>query len=183
MALSKPRRRFWLCVICGALVALCAWDGYSLWRAERLNRAIADRSIAAWESTLPPVLFAQAYYLQQDQRERERALALYQRVEAEAPSELSLAAKYNRGNLYLQQALALERDGTEHLRLPLVELAKDAYRAVLRRDSTHWDAKYNLERALRLAPEADELAAEELPAPRQAERAVTTMQGRSLGLP
>jgi mxaK protein len=104
-------------------------------------------------------------------------------VEAEAPSALSLAAKYNRGNLYLQQALALERDGTEHLRLPLVELAKDAYRAVLRRDSTHWDAKYNLERALRLAPEADELAAEELPAPRQAERAVTTMQGRSLGLP
>jgi mxaK protein len=183
MALSKPRRRFWLRSGCGVLVALCAWDGYGLWRAQRLNRAINDRSIVMQESALPQALFAQAYYLQQDQRDGERAIALYKRVEAEAPAQLSLDAKYNRGNLYLRQALALERDGTEQLRLPLVELAKDAYRAVLRRDSAHWDAKYNLERALRLAPEADDLAAEELAAPRQAERAVTTMQGRTLGLP
>ena len=45
--------------------------------------------------------------------------------------------------------------------LPLVELAKQSYRDVLRDNPADWDAKYNLERALWLAPEVDEALAED----------------------
>ena len=36
---------------------------------------------------------------------------------------------------------------------PLLELAKATYREALRLDPGRWDARYNLERALRAAPE------------------------------
>ena len=40
--------------------------------------------------------------------------------------------------------------------LPLIELAKQSYRDLLREDPGDWDARYNLERALWLAPEVAE---------------------------
>ena len=66
--------------------------------------------------------------------------------------------------------------------LPLLELAKQGYRDVLRDDPQQWDARYNLERALRLAPEAEEGDDGAAPPPLASERAVTTMKGFSLGL-
>jgi mxaK protein len=53
---------------------------------------------------------------------------------------------------------------------------------LLGQDNSDWDAKYNLERALRLAPEAEE-EIEAMAAPPGAERAITTMRGFTLGLP
>ena len=63
----------------------------------------------------------------------------------------------------------------------LIELAKDTYRAVLRAEPSAWDAKYNLERALRLVPDPDDSDDEDLPPPQQSERALTTMRGFTLG--
>ena len=57
------------------------------------------------------------------------------------------------GNTYLQQASSIDLEADADLALPLIELAKISYRAVLRIDSGHWDAKYNLERALQLLPD------------------------------
>ena len=68
--------------------------------------------------------------------------------------------------------------------LPLIELAKQRYRDALRDRPDDWDARYNLERALWLAPEIETAQAaeeEEEQAPR--ERVVTTLQGVRLDLP
>ena len=70
---------------------------------------------------------------------------------------LGRQALFNLGNMYLRQGLA---QGTAEA-LPLVELAKQRYRDLLRATPDDWDARYNLERALRLAPEEQDALAEE----------------------
>ena len=67
--------------------------------------------------------------------------------------------------------------------LPLLELAKVGYREVLRDNPAHWDARYNLERTLRLAPEGDQPDDDAAPPPLNNERAATTMKGFTMGLP
>ena len=61
------------------------------------------------------------------------------------------AALFDLANMYLRQGAG---DAAQSLRsLPLVEQAKARYRALLRVAPDDWDARYNLERALRVAPE------------------------------
>jgi mxaK protein len=67
--------------------------------------------------------------------------------------------------------------------LPLIELAKEQYRELLRRDPQHWDARYNLERAQRLQPDPTDSAFDPTAAPQERERAATTMRAQTLGLP
>ena len=60
-------------------------------------------------------------------------------------------ARYNLGNLALRQALKME---SADVRLPaMLELAKQQYRDTLLRAPANLAARYNLERALWLAPE------------------------------
>ena len=182
MALRKKIHR-WLRWAGFVLLALIAVDGYRLWRAERVNAAIADGSILnSAVAPSPEAVFAQAY-LHMLKGHHDEAIALYKRVEGSSSEALSLAAKYNRGNRYLMQAMELDDDDAKQIGLPLVEMAKDTYRAVLHTDPSAWDAKYNLERALRLVPDPDDSDDEDLPPPQQSERALTTMRGFTLGLP
>lgn len=67
--------------------------------------------------------------------------------------------------------------------LPLLELAKEQYRELLRRDPGFWDARYNLERAQRLLPDPVDNDLEPTAAQRERERAATRMRAQSLGLP
>ena len=62
------------------------------------------------------------------------------------------AALFDLGNLYLRQALR-HSDENAAASVPMIELAKQRYRDLLKIDPDAWDARYNLERALRLAPE------------------------------
>jgi mxaK protein len=182
VALRKKIHK-WLRWAALVLVALIGLDGYRLWRAERLNAAIADGSIITSTAALPPEgLFAQAY-LNGQKGKHDEAIALYKRVESTSIKPLGLAAKFNRGNRYLVQAMELDEEAAKQLGLPLVEMAKDTYRLVLRAEPSTWDAKYNLERALRLVPDLDDSDDEDLPPPQQSERALTTMRGFTLGLP
>lgn len=182
MALRKKIHK-WLRWMALGLLALIAVDGYQLWRAEKVNAQIADGSILASKVALPPeAIFAQAY-LQAQKGSHDDAIALYKRVESSASRALMLAAKYNRGNRYLTQALELDDEAAKQLGLPLAEMAKYTYRAVLRAEPSAWDAKYNLERALRLVPDPDDSDDDDLPPPQQSERALTTMRGFTLGLP
>ena len=71
---------------------------------------------------------------------------------------------------------AIARAPSDQL-LPLVELAKQSYRDLLRETPGDWDARYNLERALYLAPESEEdAAADEPPAPQ--EHAISTVRAK-----
>jgi mxaK protein len=83
------------------------------------------------------------------------ALAAYKAIIQSNRPDLRRIALYDLGNLHLRQALqaGLAEDAQA---LPLLELAKQSYRDLLRADPNDWDARYNLERTLRLAPEDDD---------------------------
>lgn len=89
---------------------------------------------------------------------------------------VSRHAQYNLGNMYLRQALA---GGNRADAGPLVELAKQRYRDLLRAEPQDWDARYNLERALRAAPEEQESTAEENNQP--VERRSVSLRGMTPG--
>jgi mxaK protein len=99
------------------------------------------------------------------------ALAVYKSIIQSNRDDLRLIALYDLGNLHLHQAIQFGL-ADEAQSLPLTELAKQSYRDLLRRDPTDWDARYNLERSLRLAPEEDDTADEDTgpPDPREHER-------------
>ena len=99
------------------------------------------------------------------------ALAAYKSIIQSNREDLRRIALYDLGNLNLRQAVQYGL-ADEAQSLPLTELAKQSYRDLLRRDPTDWDARYNLERALRLAPEEDDDASEDTapPDPREHER-------------
>ncbi len=62
--------------------------------------------------------------------------------------------------MYLRQGELAIAGGDAARGLPMVELAKQRYRDLLRDTPGDWDARYNLERALRLAPEENPLDAD-----------------------
>jgi mxaK protein len=179
------RLRRGLALLLLALACAAGYDGYRLFMAQMQNRAITGAEPIAPEERRAHVAFAGAArvgaagdYL--------RALTLYKRAAQDAPPALQLAARYNSANLHLREAMRLRESGDATgmtQSLPLLELAKQGYRDVLRDDPQQWDARYNLERALRLAPEIEEGDDGAAPPPLSSERAVTTMKSFNLGLP
>jgi mxaK protein len=160
------------------LLAAIAIEGYRLTKLYSVNTAIESGAMVEGES--PQAVFAQAYF--QDRKgESQVALGLYHRVQNEADADQKIAAQYNSANILLRQAIETAKKENDQRALPTFELAKESYRAILRREPDHWDAKYNLERALRLSPEAIE--GEAIGQNPDAERSVTTMRGFTLGLP
>ena len=67
--------------------------------------------------------------------------------------------------------------------LPLIELAKQSYRDLLREDPNDWDARYNLERALWLAPEVEQVIADDAEPADKEENVATTLQHARIDLP
>ncbi|MBU6487966.1 MAG: hypothetical protein KGQ57_09085 [Burkholderiales bacterium] len=99
-------------------------------------------------------------------------------LEAGPVDEIGRAALFDLGNAYLRQGAGTAADAPRSL--PLIEQAKAHYRALLRVAPGDWDARYNLERALRLAPEG----AAELDAAGEATKHHVTLRGaRSDDLP
>ena len=68
--------------------------------------------------------------------------------------------------------------GDHDLAMPLIELAKQNYTEVLRANSGHWDAKFNLELALVLAPELDPVDPMAQRNPERSPRAISKMRAR-----
>ena len=98
------------------------------------------------------------------------ALAAYKAIVQSGREDLRRIALYDLGNLHFKQALQAGLTDEAHS-LPLIELAKQSYRDELRRDPGDWDARYNLERALRLAPEEEDDAEDNgPPTPKEQER-------------
>ncbi|WP_280151605.1 MxaK protein [Piscinibacter sp. XHJ-5] len=74
------------------------------------------------------------------------------------PDAVARQALFNLGNMHLRQGAAPDASVPA---MTMVELAKQRYRDLLRIDPGDWDARYNLERALRLAPEEQAPQAEQ----------------------
>jgi mxaK protein len=151
-------RRKHIHALFGATAAACAllaaYHGVELQRAVRVNAAVASASLSALDSAMPEAVFARARVLS-SKGDYEAALKIYKTLIQSDRADLRRAALYNLGNLHLRQASKSGPNGAVES-LPLIELAKQSYRDLLREDPGDWDARYNLERALWLAPEVAE---------------------------
>ena len=170
-----------------ALAAVTVGESLRLQHAQSINAAVATWSRAAapanaahaqpptWATAgaadhLPPeARLARAVAL--SKVDYDAALAAYKEIIQSSRTDLRLIALYDLGNLHLHHAIQAGL-ADEAQSLPLTELAKQSYRDLLRRDPNDWDARYNLERSLRLAPEDDDANDEDTgpPDPREHER-------------
>jgi mxaK protein len=153
----------------GAAALCCAAvAGYYAVRLQHV--AASDREIAAvstqpreqWSPALaqsndPAVRLAQAVALARAGQHAEAGKLYYDLSRAAPSSEAGRLALYDLANMYLREAAGDGAQGPVRSP-PMLETAKARYRDVLRLDPVDWDARYNLERALRLAPEAQDTA-------------------------
>jgi len=164
------------------LLAAALLDAALLWRDQRRNALIAAGTPPA-TSTVPELRFALAYAMAASGTSSATEAALNGYRALQSDPVLGAAARFNAANLLLRQAIEVRAGPQPALALPLIELAKEQYRELLRDDAQHWDARYNLERAQRLLPDPQEFELEATAAPRDRERAATTMRAQTLGLP
>jgi mxaK protein len=176
------RRRTRLAIAGLVVLALAALvDGWLLQRAARWNALAATAGTAPPPADAPAALWfahARAFDAVGD---HDGALQQYRRLQADP--QVGLAARYNGANVLIRQALVVRAGDQPALAIPLIELAKETYRDVLRADPEHWPARYNLERAQRLLPDPQPADDEAGPPPRNAERAATTARGVAQGMP
>jgi mxaK protein len=161
-------------LICGGIAA---YQGVRLQRSVRINAAIQDASASQFDARVPESRFARALALARAGKS-EQALKEYTALAGSERADLRQRALYNLGNLYLRDALAKDEAFRS---LALVELAKRNYRTLLREAPGDWDARYNLERALWLAPESEQEFVDEEPP--QREQSISTLQGARIDLP
>jgi len=106
--------------------------------------------------------FSAAYELVR-QGQFEPGIAAYAAVMREADLRLATSARFNVANAYFRRGRAFMEEGSADLAVPLLELAKENYRHVLRLDPEFWPARFNLTRALEFYPDSKfEKAKEEL---------------------
>lgn len=179
------RRRAGRLVLLAAAGVLFGASVYHAWqwgRARTVERELARLEAAGAnpaDAVREPILWiAQA----QHRSSVPLAAALLRQAADGSRGEVRQAALYDLGNLYLREALRVQASGAEASALPLFELAKENYRAVLYEQPGLWDAKFNLELALRAQPDADPDEPGASPI-LTGERAVTTMRAFTLGLP
>lgn len=167
-----------LTTIVAGLLLVLAYDGVRLYQDLQFNDALANSAtFGAGAVNDPYRQFARAHTLQQ-RHDFKAAVEAYAAISARSGSRLQNDVTFNLANLYFQEALRLQQAGDDDLAMPLIELAKQNYREILRADSAHWDAKYNLELALLMAPETDPIDVLGERNPERSPRAISKMQSR-----
>ena len=165
-------------LVCGALTTYETWR---LVQGNRINAAIASAQATELDADVPEARFARALALAQAGKS-EAALKLYKSLTQGTSPEMRRAALYNTGNVYMREAMRYGA-GDSFKSVPLIELAKQAYRDLLRDKSDDWDARYNLERALWLAPETEQAESDASDAQSKEQRVVSTVRGEAVDLP
>ena len=190
MGLATRRRTRVVLVLLALVAGAAAVDTARLMRARHWNQVIAGAALPAEASGQPPELqFARASLdagranspSAAASSADDTALNRYRALQDDP--KLGPAARYNSANLLLRQALRVRESLQPGQAIPLIELAKETYRELLRADPGDWNARYNLERAQRLLADPDESELAPAEGQHAAERAATTMRGVSPGLP
>ncbi|QWF70145.1 MxaK protein [Methylomonas paludis] len=161
MMRAVKHQLIWLVLLSsiGFAVGEC-WKIYQLQRQNLCLATLAaghDIALEQLQGSAPELRLARAIYLHQHQRFQE-ALATLSLIVGQGDQHFQAMSRYNLGNVYLSAAQAEIAGAHINQALPLLSLAKQAYRQALRLDSGFWDAKYNLEVALRLLPEFDRIS-------------------------
>ncbi|SIT43771.1 putative MxaK-like protein [Paraburkholderia ribeironis] len=144
--------------LCGA--AWCAYQGWLLQRALDTNAAVVRASEKpsgenpnrATANDVAEVRLARAVALSKAGK-YDAASNLFNELGHQEPlGETGRAALFDLANMYMREGIA-NGAGKPGTSTPLIELAKQRYRDLLRVYPDNWDARYNLERALWLRPE------------------------------
>jgi len=161
-------KRIWIHAAFGTVAICCAAWGVSSWvrlqHAAEVNRAIAAVSAPgannagspedrAGDDDAPQVQLARATMLSKAGAYDAAARLYNGLIHENRLDDLGRVALFDLGNMYLRQGSG---DGNARVlrSIAMVNEAKARYRLVLRSAPGDWDARYNLERALWLAPEA-----------------------------
>lgn len=176
-----------LVLLVSASLLMFGFAAMRLWLRSNDNRIIAelaagfDKDVA--ETSDPSVLLARAHFLL-IRDHLDDAEPLIARIAETGTSRLAASALYDLANARLRRALELLGAGKIDPAVPEVRLAKTAYRRALSRDPTFWDAKYNLDIAMRLVRDFPQIeAAPEEPPPGAQRRPWTDLPGLPKGLP
>lgn len=183
--------RLWPALLLGLLtvgVATAGMGGWAVWRAVADNRTIAalvDRhDVAVADDAPAELLFARTSFLVRHDR-LDEAQALAGPVERAGNPAILAAFHYTLANARLRRAVELLESSRIDPAIPLVVLSKDGYRRALRIDPGLWNAKYNLDVAMRLIRDFPQAAGEEgtEEPPPNAGKLWTDLPGLPRGLP
>jgi mxaK protein len=162
-------RRAWVHVAFGIVAlgcaAVAAYDWTRLKHAQDVAHAVADIGAKPARSAdpeePPEVRLARAIALSKagSYADAQKLFDGLIQDEGSANRGVAHAALFDLGNMYVRQAIE-GGSGDSIKSLPVLEQAKERYRVLLRASPDDWDARYNLERALWLAPETSEGADE-----------------------
>lgn len=166
--------------------------GEAAWRWHSAAAANAAISSLLSGHDLPPerivdaplsVLLARALCLGRQDR-YEEAVELLRYLESRGDARFRSDVYFDQGNLHLRRALDAVAQAEFTRAAGFAELAKEAYRRSLQIEPTNWDAKYNLEVAMRLSPDFEWATGEaEEEASGEESRLWTTLPGFPRGLP
>ena len=150
---TAGRRVRWPLLALVPVLAAFAVDLYGLLDQRRVNVMLARGELAlVAERDTARGRLAHAYRLHTGGR-LEEAVEAYAEIAPGAEPELRSVQRFNLANLYLERAVEFEANDEIQPAMSLVELAKQNYREILADDSDHWDARYNLSRALEMLPD------------------------------
>ena len=129
--------------------------GKHLYTIEQFNRAVTTNGKVNNSDFKFEAKFASAYQLAKIGRYQDASQLFGQLMEMKATKSQISAVQYNLGNIFLNRGLLVNHNGdaVKDEAEYLITQAKMAYQQSLRLDSDHIDAKYNLDRVLRLLPE------------------------------
>jgi mxaK protein len=178
---------FTLAALLAVTLAAAGTFATRLWLDHRANTDIAalagGRDVPVAADARPELLFARLAFLTARDRFDE-AQPLMNRIAAAGERAIASAAYYDLSNARLRAALSHLEINEIDPAVPLVRLAKEGYRRALVLDPGFWDAKYNLDIAMRLVRDFPQIetSGEELP-PEAAKRLWTDLPGLPRGLP
>jgi mxaK protein len=136
-----------LCVL--AAVVCVAWLGVALHDNRTIARLASGHDIDVGANASPAVTFARAKFFM-DREDFEQSQPLVERVAHAGQKDMTTHVLYDAGNTRLHHAIRLIEDNKFDAAAADVILARDFYTRALRIDPEFWDAKYNLDIAMRL---------------------------------
>lgn len=129
---------------------------------QNLPEVIGEGQVAVSKSSdtnYPEVKLATASALSKGHDLAQVESMLSELIDKHKTGPLAVAARFNLANAYLRHGQLADEGGAKTK--PMIELAKQRYRDLLRQHPTHWGARYNLEFALRLAPDVSAHSSDE----------------------
>jgi len=189
-SLSRLASQSWAVLLPLAAVAALVWlvTTVDAWRrVHTQNMQIAalargdDVEVDAAAAPSELLLARQSFLLGRDRLEE--AQTLVDKVPGDVDATSRAALHYNLANARLRLAFVEIDKRDLDKSVPLVSQAKDDYKKALRLDPSSWDARYNLDVAMRLVRDFPPLAPDKEEPEQDAKKIWTDIPGVPRGLP